>query len=80
MKIISFTVVADNHNLPMMKEMSAVYELTAIGENQTELKMTSYAKNLSRLYDLFNERNIGQRSSSTSFWLKVLYRNRKDCE
>jgi len=39
----SFKVVANNHNLPLMKEMSAIYELKSIGNNKTEVKMTSIA-------------------------------------
>ncbi|MCE7995214.1 MAG: hypothetical protein HEP71_24765 [Roseivirga sp.] len=36
-------IVADDHNLPMMRDMSATYELKAIGNDKTELKMTSVA-------------------------------------
>ncbi len=36
-------MVADDHNLPMMKDMSATYELTPLGNDKTELKMTSVA-------------------------------------
>ncbi len=39
----SFKVEAYNHNLPLLKEMSAVYELTSIGEEKSEIKMTSFA-------------------------------------
>ena len=39
----SFKVVAYNHNLPLMKEMSAIYELKSIETNKTEVKMTSIA-------------------------------------
>lgn len=38
----SFRVVVTNHNLPLLKQMSATYELTAIGTGKTEVKMTSY--------------------------------------
>ena len=38
----SFRVVVTNHNLPLLKQMSATYELTAIGDDKTEVKMTSY--------------------------------------
>ncbi len=37
----NFKVVATNHNLPLMKEMSAIYELTSLGKNKTEVKMIS---------------------------------------
>ena len=37
----SFTVVATEHNLPFMKDMSATYELSSIGNEKTEVKMTS---------------------------------------
>ncbi|MFT5818893.1 MAG: hypothetical protein ACI8ZM_000114 [Crocinitomix sp.] len=37
----SFKVVVYEHNLPFMKEMSAIYELSSIGDDKTELKMTS---------------------------------------
>ena len=37
----SFTVVATKHNLPFIKEMSATYELSSIGNEKTEVKMTS---------------------------------------
>lgn len=36
-------MVADDHNLPMMREMSAIYELKALGDDKTELTMTSNA-------------------------------------
>ena len=39
----SFKVEAYNHNLPLLKEMSAIYELTSIGQDKTEVKMTSFA-------------------------------------
>jgi len=39
---VSFTIEVVKHNLPMVKQMSATYELTPIGKNKTELKMTSY--------------------------------------
>ena len=39
----SFKVESYKHNLPLLKDMSAMYELTPVGDNQTEVKMTSYA-------------------------------------
>jgi len=39
----SFKVDVYEHNLPFLKEMSALYELTSINHNQTEVKMTSFA-------------------------------------
>ena len=39
----SFKVEAYKHNLPMMKSMSATYELKEISENKTEVIMTSDA-------------------------------------
>jgi len=39
----SFKVVAYEHNLPFLKDMSATYELTSIGNDKTEIKMTSFA-------------------------------------
>lgn len=39
----SFKVVVYEHNLPFMKEMSAIYELTSIGNSKTEVKMISNA-------------------------------------
>jgi len=38
----SFTVVVTKHNLPFVKEMSANYELTSIGNEATEVKMASF--------------------------------------
>jgi len=38
----SFRVVVTNHNLPLLKQMSARYELTSIGADKTEVKMISY--------------------------------------
>lgn len=38
-----FKVEAYKHNLPLLKDMSAIYELTAIGKDKTEVKMTSFA-------------------------------------
>ncbi len=38
----SFTVVATKHNLPLLKEMSATYEISSIGNEMTEVKMTSF--------------------------------------
>lgn len=38
----SFEIVVVEHNLPFVKEMSATYELTAVGDEKTELKMTSF--------------------------------------
>jgi len=37
-----FKIVVVDHNLPFIKEMAATYELTAIGDEETELRMTSY--------------------------------------
>ena len=39
----SLTVVATEHNLPFLRQMSATYELSDRGDGTTELKMTSYA-------------------------------------
>ena len=39
----SVTMVATEHNLPFLREMSATYELSDLGNGATELKMTSYA-------------------------------------
>jgi len=39
----SFKVEAYKHNLPLLKKMSAIYELTSIEQNKTEVKMTSFA-------------------------------------
>lgn len=38
----SFKVEVFNHNLPLLKEMSAIYELTSIDVNKTEVKMISF--------------------------------------
>ncbi len=38
----SFKVVATEHNLPFLNEMSAIYELTSIEDDVTEVKMTSF--------------------------------------
>ncbi len=38
----SFKVEAYDHNLPLLKAMSAVYELSSIEADKTEVKMTSY--------------------------------------
>lgn len=38
----SFTIVVTKHNLPFVKEMSATYELSSIGDDVTEIKMTSF--------------------------------------
>ena len=38
----SFTVVATEHNLPFLNEMSAIYELSSIEDEITEVKMTSF--------------------------------------
>ncbi|MFT5823258.1 MAG: hypothetical protein ACI8ZM_004519 [Crocinitomix sp.] len=37
----NMTVVVTNHNLPMVKKMSATYELSSLENGATELKMTS---------------------------------------
>ncbi|MCU4175601.1 hypothetical protein [Carboxylicivirga sp. N1Y90] len=37
----NFKVVAYKHNLPFLKEMSAIYEISSIGADKTEVKMTS---------------------------------------
>ena len=39
---ISFKIVVTEHNLPFVNEMSAIYELSSIDDEVTELKMTSY--------------------------------------
>ncbi len=39
----SVTVVASEHNLPFLREMRATYELKPVGEDATELTMTSWA-------------------------------------
>lgn len=39
----SFKVEAYKHNLPQLKKMSAIYQLTSIEQNKTEVKMTSFA-------------------------------------
>lgn len=36
------SIVVTKHNLPFVKEMSATYELSPIGNEMTEVKMTSY--------------------------------------
>ena len=38
----SFTVVATDHNLPFLNEMSATYALSSIDNEITEVKMTSF--------------------------------------
>jgi len=38
----NFNVVVTKHNLPFVKEMSASYELTAIEDEVTEVRMTSF--------------------------------------
>lgn len=38
----SFTIVVTEHNLPFVKEMSATYEVSAIENDRTEIKMTSF--------------------------------------
>jgi len=38
----SFKIDVVAHNLPFVKEMSAIYELTAVGDEKTELKMISF--------------------------------------
>ena len=38
----SFKVEAYKHNLPFLKEMSAIYELSSIETDKTEVKMTSF--------------------------------------
>jgi hypothetical protein len=37
----SLTVVVTEHNLPMVKEMSATYELSSLDNGATEVRMTS---------------------------------------
>jgi hypothetical protein len=37
-----FTVEVTKHNLPFVKEMSATYELSSIGNEMTEVKMNSF--------------------------------------
>ena len=37
----SFTVTVTEHNLPFVKKMSATYQVTSIGNEKTEIKMTS---------------------------------------
>jgi hypothetical protein len=41
-ELASFKVVVTNHNLPLLKHMSAIYELTTVDANKTIVKMTSY--------------------------------------
>ena len=36
-----FKVEVEKHNLPLLKDMAATYELTATGDNKTEVKMVS---------------------------------------
>ncbi|MDT0553934.1 SRPBCC family protein [Urechidicola vernalis] len=38
----SFKVEAYKHNLPFLKEMSAIYELTSLGADKTEVTMNSF--------------------------------------
>lgn len=38
----SFKVEVFNHNLPFLKDMYAIYKLSSIEENKTEVKMISY--------------------------------------
>lgn len=38
----SFKIIVVEHNLPFVKDMSAIYELTAVGDDKTELKMISF--------------------------------------
>ena len=37
-----FTVVVTKHNLPFVKELYATYELSSVGKDMTEVKMTSF--------------------------------------
>lgn len=37
----SFSIEVTKHNMPLMKTMAATYELTALGDNRTEVKMIS---------------------------------------
>ncbi len=38
----SFKVEVTKHNLPFLKDMSAIYELSSIGNDKTEVKMISF--------------------------------------
>ena len=38
----SFKVVVFKHNLPFLKDMSSIYELSSIGTDKTEVKMISF--------------------------------------
>ena len=38
----SFRIEVVDHNLPFVKEMAAIYEINCIGQERTELKMTSF--------------------------------------
>ena len=40
----SFKVEVFKHNLPFLKDMSAIYELSPLGTNRIELKMVSFNK------------------------------------
>lgn len=38
----SFKIVVVRHNLPFVKEMSAIYELSEVGDEITEVRITSF--------------------------------------
>jgi hypothetical protein len=39
----SVTIIATEHNLPFLTEMRATYEISALGDDRTQLRMTSFS-------------------------------------
>ena len=73
----SFKVVAYNHNLPLLKEMSAIYELSSIGDNKTEVKMTSFATTSPGFMIYLMKGQLGKGLKQHLFGLKYYLETRK---
>ncbi len=66
----SFKVESYKHNLPMLKDMSAIYELTSIGNDKTEVKMTSFVSTSPGFMILLMKGQLGKGLRKHLFGLK----------
>jgi len=68
----SFKVVVYEHNLPFLKEMSAIYELSSIDTNKTEVKMTSLVSTSPGIMIYLMKGQLGKGLVKHLFGLKYL--------
>lgn len=76
----SFNVQVNKHNLPFVKEMSASYELTAISDEITGLKMTSFVSTSPAFMVYLMKGQMGKSLNKHLFGLKYFIETGKTVE